>query len=216
MQHLIEAGTKTYLDAMLRHSRALKERHYQLYYNLSLLGGLVILVGGALLYMYRTKETRAQAGARKRDEKRYMLEKLNVYNRWTMKAGGAIDAPFSANSQPTPGGLMGARDDEGNAVARELNRLYGRPRARAEEPAREPDAGAGAGAAESEKRRGRRGRVELPQWLEHESSGAPAAQAPEAPGRAAEPNHAYIPDVLDHLDARQSYHAGMIREVLMH
>jgi len=214
MKHLIEAGTKNYIDAMLRHSRALKERHYQLYYNVSVLGGLVLAVGGVLLYMYRTKETSAQAIARKREQKRRVLEKLNVYNRWTMKAGGTFDSPFSANSQPT--GLVSARDDEGHAVARELNRLYGRPRApRAEEPAREP-------ADEPERRRGRRGRVEVPQWLESERADAPPA-VPDAPkdpdarkAAAREPSHAYIPDVLDHLDARQSYHAGMIREVLMH
>lgn len=216
MKHLIETGTKNYIDAMLKHSRALKERHYQLYYNISVLGGLVLVVGGALLYMYRTKETRAQAIVRKRDEKRYMLEKLNVYNRWTMKAGGTFDSPFGANSEPAPGGLTGARDNEGNAVARELNRLYSRPRApHADEPARdtadvEPDT----------KRRGRRGHVELPQWLESERTEAPTAppslDARKSPDRDAKPNNAYIPDVLDHLDARQSYHAGMIREVLMH
>ena len=210
MKHLIEEGTKQYVNWMLKKSHDLSYRHHNLCYNSTMFIGLVVAIASTLFYMRRTKPPPAVLEKKRVNKDKYILQKLSQYNRINLKQDGAFGSPMSSNN-PSMNGYAAYGDATYGAAHGELekvdnfNELYGKPIEK-----EEPD-----DVVESEKvvehlpddKKKRRPRVARPQWMEESFT--------ETSKNENTVNGPYIPDLLDHMDARQAYHAGMIRQVLM-
>lgn len=77
--HLTESGVSTILGNALKQCHQVKERYYNMMYNL--LGAIlfVCVVASVLIYKYRGKPTVAERRERENTKKAYILERIKNY-----------------------------------------------------------------------------------------------------------------------------------------
>ena len=98
MSGLVESGTRRYVRAMLHRSHRFRARYYNALYNFSLFVLLAAMTAGILYYMRTRKETAEKKRMRQLDQRNYVIDKLNQYNRTALRVDGAYNTPLSANN----------------------------------------------------------------------------------------------------------------------
>tara|TARA_Y100001958_G_C21228141_1_gene553620 strand:+ start:407 stop:952 length:546 start_codon:yes stop_codon:yes gene_type:complete len=99
MPALIDRNARVALQNMLYRSHQIREHYYNLFYNLGYLLLFLVVVGGGLYYMYKTKETNDMKKRRETNRNIYVLEKLNNYNKNQLNIDGAYHSPMSYNNE---------------------------------------------------------------------------------------------------------------------
>jgi hypothetical protein len=131
MQHhyvssLVESGTRRYVRAMLHRSHRFRARYYNTLYNLALLALFAAVTAGILYYMRTRKETAEKKRMRQLDQRNYVIDKLNQYNRTALRVDGAYNAPLSANNPVIGvGGYAALASDPSEAEAYHHERIFG-------------------------------------------------------------------------------------------
>lgn len=95
---LVEGSTRNYVNYMLIRSHKVRVRYYNFFFNAFLFGLFVFVVGGSLVYKWRTKESSEEKSLRRLMKRNYVLERLGAYNKTAKSIDGAYNTPLSANS----------------------------------------------------------------------------------------------------------------------
>lgn len=133
MQHyvsgLVESGTRRYVRAMLHRSHRFRARYYNVLYNIALFAFFFAVTGGILYYMRTRKESVEKKRGRQLDQRNYVIDKLNQYNRTALRVDGAYNAPLSANNPVVGVGgyaaLTSDREGHSEAEAYHHERIFG-------------------------------------------------------------------------------------------
>ena len=76
---LIESGIKSFYIETLKNCHNIKEKYYNLMFNISIFIIFVLLVSFILIYKYRGKITEEELKEKEEDRKKYILSKIRNY-----------------------------------------------------------------------------------------------------------------------------------------
>ena len=78
---LIDNNTKYFLNGVLKECNKFKQKNFNLYYNLLLFSGFLIILGCILFFRYKGNLTKKQLNAKQIKDNNYIMSKLIYYNR---------------------------------------------------------------------------------------------------------------------------------------
>jgi hypothetical protein len=73
---LIEPGVRYFLSSTLKECRKFKDNNATIFFNLSMAGVFIVVIGGFLLYHYKGKLTPAEIAIKNRKKQEYIISKL--------------------------------------------------------------------------------------------------------------------------------------------
>jgi hypothetical protein len=73
---LIEPGMKYFINSSLENCKIIKEKYYNLWYNLYMLLIFCLIIGGILYYKYKAKNNKIQKEEEQRKLQEYLMNKL--------------------------------------------------------------------------------------------------------------------------------------------
>lgn len=73
---LCESGVKYFIRSSLKESHCLKEKHYNMIYNVAMMVSFVVCVTGFLWYRYKGKRSVEEQRLRDRQKQMYIVGKL--------------------------------------------------------------------------------------------------------------------------------------------
>lgn len=76
---LIENGIKSFYIETLKNCHKIKEKYYNLMFNISIFIVFVLILSCILIYKYRGKITEEEMREKEEDRKRYILSKIRNY-----------------------------------------------------------------------------------------------------------------------------------------
>jgi len=83
---LTKPGVKYFLNATLKQCHTFKESHHNMLFNISMLVGFLLLLGGLLLYKYKGRLTREEIREKEEEKKRYILSKIRNFKEAKLRA----------------------------------------------------------------------------------------------------------------------------------
>ena len=78
---LTDPGVKYFFNNILKNCHNIKQKYNNLYYNFSLLGLFILILGIILISRYKGKKTKEQQYLKSIKEKEYIMSKLVFYNK---------------------------------------------------------------------------------------------------------------------------------------
>ena len=78
---LTDPGVKYFFNNILKNCHNIKQKYYNLYYNFSLLGLFILILGSILITRYKGKKSKEQQYLKSLKEKEYIMSKLVFYNK---------------------------------------------------------------------------------------------------------------------------------------
>jgi hypothetical protein len=97
---LCETGVKFFLANSLKKTRMIKDKYFNIFYNVIMSALFIAIVGGFLLYKYKGKSTPSEIEERNRNKHQYIISKLQKLSAINNKSSLITDLPHWKHDMP--------------------------------------------------------------------------------------------------------------------